>query len=111
MTEIIREFVVKEEARGRFELAFGPGGAWSRLFGRAPGFRGATLLRDTQDRRRYLLVEVWDTEAQRARAWADHASEHAALDADLADWCEARTELGAFTMLAQAAVRPLRGGR
>ncbi len=110
MVEIITEFVVNEEARGRFELMFGPGGAWSRLFGGAPGFRGITLLRDAQARRRYLMVEVWDAEARRAEALADRAAELAALDAGLADCCEARADLGAFTMLAQAAVRPLRGG-
>lgn len=111
MIEIISEFVVKDEARGRFELMFGPGGAWSRLFGRAAGLRGVTLLRDAQNRHRYLMVEVWDTAAQRQDALAGHAAEHASLEAALADWCEARTDLGVFTMLAQAAVRPPRGGR
>jgi hypothetical protein len=36
MIEIVWEFVVKEEARGQFELAYGPGGAWSKLFARWP---------------------------------------------------------------------------
>ena len=48
MVEIVWEFVVKEEARGQFELAYGPGGAWSKLFARCPGFRGTTLLRDKE---------------------------------------------------------------
>jgi hypothetical protein len=30
MIEIVWEIVVKEGARGPFELAYGPGGAWSR---------------------------------------------------------------------------------
>lgn len=111
MIEIVREFVVKEEARDRFELMFGPGGAWSRLFDRVPGFRGITLLRDAQARRRYLMVEVWDAEEPRRRALAGQAAEIAALDAGLADCCAARVELGVFIVLAQAAVRPLRGGR
>ncbi len=111
MIEIVREFVVHEEARGRFELMFGPGGAWSRLFGRAPGFCGATLLRDLRDRRHYLMIEVWDSEAHRERALAEQGAGHARLEADLADWCEAAAGLGAFTLLAEAAVRPTRGGR
>ena len=49
MIEIVWEYVVKEEARGQFELAYGPGGAWSKLFARCPGFRGTTLLRDTKN--------------------------------------------------------------
>ncbi len=111
MIEVVREFVVKEGAHGLFELSFGPGGAWSRLFGRAPGFRGVTLLRDLKDRRRYLMIEVWDSEARRAQALALRHVEHERLDADLAAWIEARADLGAFTMLAEAAVRPARGGR
>jgi heme-degrading monooxygenase HmoA len=110
MLEIVSEFIVREEARGRFELAFGPGGAWSRLFDRAPGFRGITLLRDVRDRRRYLMIEVWDSEAQRAQALAARATEYAGLSADLADWIESGAGLGVFTLLAEAAVRPARGG-
>jgi len=111
MIEIISEFVIKEEARGRFELAYGPGGAWGQVFARSPGFRGLTLLRDTQNRRRYLMIEVWETTAQRERALAERKAEYAALDIVLADWSEVRAEVGAFTMLAEAAVRPVRGGR
>ncbi len=111
MIEVVREFIVREGAHGPFELSFGPGGAWSRLFGRAPGFRGVTLLRDLKHRRRYLMIEVWDSEAQRVQALAERHAEHARLDADLVAWTEARADLGVFTMLAEAAVRPARGGR
>ncbi len=109
MVEIIREFVVKEEARGPFELAFGPGGAWSRLFARSPGFQGITLLRDIRNPRRYLMVESWATEAQREQALAGCGEEHAQLDATLTGWAESRTELGVFRMLAEAGVRPRSG--
>lgn len=111
MVEIISEFVLKEEARGRFELAYGPGGAWSQLFARSVGFRGITLLRGIQDRRRYLMFEIWESAAQRAQALAERQAEYAALDAALAGWCESRTEVGAFTMLAEAMTRPTRGAR
>ncbi len=43
MVEIVRESVAKDGARGRLELAYGPGGTWSNLFARCPGFRGMTL--------------------------------------------------------------------
>jgi heme-degrading monooxygenase HmoA len=106
MVEIIWQFVVKEEARGQFELAYGPGGAWSKLFARCPGFRGATLLRDTTNPRRYLAFDIWDTAAQREQALAEHKAEYANLDAALGDWTESRTEVGTFSMLAEATVRP-----
>ena len=82
MIEIVWEFIVKEEARGQFELAFGPGGAWSKLFARSPGFRGTTLLRDTQNPRRYLTVDIWDMLELREQALADHEAEYADLSAE-----------------------------
>lgn len=106
MIEVFQEFIVKEEARGQFELLYGPGGAWSSLLTQCPGFRGATLLRDTRDRRRYLAVDFWEAEGQRERALADHRAEYARLEAAFAEWAECRTEVGSFRVLAEATVRP-----
>ena len=106
MIEIVQEFLVKEEARGPFELAYGPGGAWSNLFDRCPGFRGTTLLRDTRDPHRYLAIQVWDTAAHREQALAERQAEYAAMEASFAGWTESQTEVGTFGMMAEAAVRP-----
>jgi len=112
MVEIVWEFVVKEEARGQFELAYGPGGAWSKLFARYPGFRGATLLRDTKNPRRYLTIECWETGAQREQVLAERKAEYSNLDAAFGDWTESRTEVGIFSVLAEATVHPRgRAGR
>jgi hypothetical protein len=112
MVEIVWEFVVKEEARGQFELAYGPGGAWSQLFARYPGFRGTTLLRDTKNPRRYLTIDLWDTEAQRQQMLAEHKAEYSKLDAAFSDWTESETEVGMFRVLAEATVYPRgRAGR
>jgi heme-degrading monooxygenase HmoA len=106
MIEIIREFIVKEESRGQFELAYGPGGAWSKLFARCPGFRGTTLLRDTENPRRYLTIDLWDTLAQRDQVLAEREAEYSKLDAVFADWTESRTEVGIFRVRAEATVHP-----
>jgi heme-degrading monooxygenase HmoA len=106
MIEIVCEFVVKEEARGQFELAYGPGGAWSKLFAQSPGFRGTTLLRDTKNPRRYLTIDLWDTEAQRKQVLTERKAEYSSLDAAFEDWTESRAEVGAFRVLAEATVRP-----
>jgi heme-degrading monooxygenase HmoA len=112
MVEIVWEFVVKEEARGQFELAYGPGGAWSKLFAQCPGFRGTTLLRDTKNPRRYLTIEFWDTVAQREQMLAERKAEYSSLDAAFADWTESKTEVGIFRVLAEATVHPRgRAGR
>lgn len=106
MIEVIWQFIVKEEARGRFELAFGPGGAWSNLVGRSPGFRGTTLLHDTRNPKRYLMVDVWDADARRAQLLAEGQAEYAQLGSIFGEWAESETHLGLFTALAQATVRP-----
>ena len=106
MIEIIWQFIVKEEFRGQFELAYGPGGAWSKLFSSSPGFRGTTLMRDTTDPRRYISIDLWDTLAQREAFLAEHKTEYEKLDLDFETWTESETELGVFRMLAEANVRP-----
>ena len=106
MIEVVYEFIVKEEARGLFELAFGPGGAWSKLCDRAPGFRGTALLRDTADPRRYLAFDLWETQAQREQMLTERQAEYAELEASLAAWTESKRELGSFRMLAEATVQP-----
>jgi heme-degrading monooxygenase HmoA len=112
MIEIVWEFVVKEEARGQFELAYGPGGTWSKLFARCPGFRGTTLLRDTQNPRRYLTIDFWDTLAQREQMLAEREAEYSNLEAAFGDWTESKTEVGIFRVLAEATVHPRgRAGR
>lgn len=106
MIEVLHEFIVKDEAHAQFELAFGPGGAWSQIFARQPGFRGLSVLHETTNPRRYLTVEVWDSLAARDRALAEHAAGRAALDAQLDGWIESRSEAGVFRMLAEATIRP-----
>jgi len=91
MVEIVWEFVVKEEARGQFELAYGPGGAWSKLFARCPGFRGTTMLRDTKNPRRYLTIDLWETGAQREQALAERKAEYSDLEAAFGEWTESNT--------------------
>ena len=112
MIEIVWEFVVKEEARAQFELAYGPGGAWSKLFARCPGFRGTTLLRDAKNPRRYLTIDLWKTGAQQEQALAERKAEYSDLEAALGEWTESKTEVGTFSVLAEATVRPRgRAGR
>lgn len=110
MIEIIKQFVVRDDARGQFELTFGPGGAWSGLFARCPGFRGTTVLRDTADPRRYLTIELWDSAADREKVLRARGKEHSALDASLGSWVESSGEVGVFRMMLEATVRPLGKG-
>jgi hypothetical protein len=104
--EIVCEVIVKEENRGQFELAYGPGGAWSKLFAQCPGFRGTTLLRDTKNPRRYLTIDLWDTEAQWLQALLERRDDYSGLEAAFSAWTDSRSELGLFRVQAEATVRP-----
>jgi len=106
MIEMIWAFVVKAQTRGQFELAYGPGGAWSNLFTRCPGFRGITVLRDQKNLCRYLTIELWETEDQRENVLVENEAEYAHLEALLAEWIESKTEVGVFGVRAEATVRP-----
>jgi heme-degrading monooxygenase HmoA len=106
MIEIVWEFVVKEESRGHFELTYGPGGPWSKLFAICPGFRGTTLLRDVGKQCRYLTVDIWDTIDQWERALAENKADYADLEATFADWTDSRNKVGIFRVQAESTVRP-----
>jgi hypothetical protein len=106
MIGIIWESVVKEDARGQFELAYGPGGAWSKLFAKSPGFRGTTLLRDMRNTRRYLTIDLWDSEEQREQILVERKDEYAEVDTTFENWTESRSEVGVFRALAEATVHP-----
>ena len=106
MVQIIWEYLVKEGYQGRFELAYGPGGAWSNLFGRCSGFRGITLLRDIRDPRRYLTIDLWDSESEREQALASNKEEYAEFDSSFAECINSATEVGSFKVREQATVRP-----
>ena len=106
MIEIVWELLIKQDGAGKFELVFGPGGAWSKLYGGCDGFRGTTVLRDRENQRRYLVVDLWDAHDQRETALAENDAACADLEASLDALCESRKELGIFRVLAQATVRP-----
>jgi heme-degrading monooxygenase HmoA len=106
MVQIVWEFIVKEEIQDQFELVYGPGGAWSKLFSSSPGYRGTTLLRDTEHPRKYLTIDIWDTLEQREQMLEERSDEYAIVHAKFAEWMESHTKLGIFRVLAEATVRP-----
>lgn len=99
MIHVIWQFVVKAEAVAEFERAYGPEGAWARLFSRHRGFSSTTLLRDPARPRTYLTIDAWQSRAERDAMLAAASEEYAALDAGFAGWTEAETELGIFDVL------------
>ncbi|MDH4246185.1 MAG: hypothetical protein OEW39_00015 [Deltaproteobacteria bacterium] len=55
----------------------------------------------------YLVIDLWDTEAQASQAEIAHEE----LLATLAEWVESSAELGDFSIQAQGTVRPVENRR
>lgn len=77
---VIWEFIVPPKHTEAFIAAYGPAGAWARLFRSAPGYRGTELYRDREIPDRYVTLDFWMTQADFSAFRERHAEEYAALD-------------------------------
>lgn len=62
MFVVLWEFEVKPGSEERFQSAYGPQGAWVRLFQRDPHFRGSQLQRDPDRSLYFFTLDIWDSE-------------------------------------------------
>jgi heme-degrading monooxygenase HmoA len=79
-----------------FEAAYGPEGAWARLFRRQEGYLGTDLLRDRADPQRYLTVDRWRAKGDHEAFRRGAAAEFAALDRAGEAWTSEERHLGDF---------------
>lgn len=96
MLVILWEFRVRPGAEAAFEGAYGPGGAWERLFARAEGWLGTELLRDGTDLGRYLTLDRWTSAAEYDAFLAAHREAYAALDRECGTFTAAERLVGRF---------------
>lgn len=96
MFVIVWEFVVKRDRLKEYERAYAPTGDWAQLFKRAKGFVDTALLRDREDRTRFLTIDTWESrdayEAFRAAFDADYL----ALDARTEVFTDSERRIGVF---------------
>ena len=78
MIAMVWRFEVRDAEREAFEAAYGPDGAWARLFARADGYRGTELFR--ADDGSYLTLDVWRSRSDFDAFLAGHRSAYEALD-------------------------------
>ncbi len=92
----IWEFKVRPGREAEFEARYGADGSWVRLFRSAPGYLDTLLLRDREERGRYLTLDRWESEEAHRDFRRARAAEVDALDRE----CEALTlserEMGRF---------------
>lgn len=77
------EYDVPVSSLDAFVAAYGPDGAWARLFARGPGFLGTELFRSTDLALRFLTVDRWADEEAWQTFLRSHRAAYDALDAEL----------------------------
>ena len=83
-----------------FEDAYGPNGAWARLFHRAAGYLGTTLLKGEGDSPEYLTVDRWSSRAAWEAFLRDHQAEYAALDGRCESLTAMEEDIGSYMEVA-----------
>lgn len=79
-----------------FEDAYGPEGTWAQFFAREAAYVGTELLRDPKAKGRYVIVDVWRSEAAYEAFRQKWLAEYKALDKSFEPLTERETRLGSF---------------
>lgn len=88
-----------EPAPGReqeFAAAYSGDGVWARLFGRAEGFLGTTLLAPAEPGGAWLTLDRWATQAAFERFQDTHGEHYRNLDSELSHLTASEHFIGAF---------------
>jgi len=99
MHVILWRFRVKGGCEAEFEQAYGPDGEWVQVFRRGAGYLGTELLRDESQRRTYITIDRWMSQAAHAAFTERWGDDYRALDRRLEALTERETPLGSFTSL------------
>ena len=98
MFVVVWQFEVTEENAAAFEAAYGPDGAWARLFRNSPNYLGTELLRDAYVPLSYLTIDRWASEDDFRAFRKDHDAEYEALDRACDPLTSRETRIGAYAI-------------
>lgn len=96
MFVVVWRFEVAEEKIQPFEAAYGPDGAWARLFRASPKYLGTELLRDAYVPGGYLTIDRWASEDDFRAFRKDHDLEYEDLDRSCDHLTSRETRIGAY---------------
>jgi heme-degrading monooxygenase HmoA len=97
MFVVVWQFEVAEEKIAAFEAAYGAEGAWAKLFGSSPEYRGTELLRDAYIPGGYLTIDRWTSEEAFRAFRKEHDAEYEVLDRTCDALTSSERRVGAFT--------------
>ena len=81
------QYLVDPARRKDFLAAYGPDGAWVRLFARDSNYFGTVLLSDADNEERFVTIDYWSSRDARDAFRTVHAADFSSLDRQ----CEAYT--------------------
>ena len=90
------EFHVLPGFEEQFERVYGSGGDWAQLFRKGEGYIRTELYRDLKNRRRYVTVDVWESELSHREFLEGHADEYRAMDKRCEEMTKEETPLGQY---------------
>ena len=96
MFVVVWQFEIAEDKVAGFEAAYGPEGAWAKLFRTSPDYKGTELLRDAYVPGSYLTIDRWSSEEAFRAFRKDHDSEYEVLDRQCDALTSRETRVGAY---------------
>jgi len=98
MFVVVWQFEIAEEKIPAFEAAYGPEGAWAKLFAASPNYLGTELLRDTYIPGSYLTIDRWASEDDFRTFRREHDGEYETIDRSCDALTNRETRIGAYTV-------------
>jgi heme-degrading monooxygenase HmoA len=98
MFVVVWQFEIAEENVAAFEAAYGPQGAWAKLFRASPSYLGTELLRDAYIPATYLTIDRWASEDDFRAFRKEHDAEYESLDRSFDALTSRETRIGAYTV-------------
>ena len=91
------EFIAIAAHLREFERMYGPEGNWADLFRLHPGYIGTELHRDSENPRRFITIDRWESRKAYAEFRTLYKTQFAALDAQGERLTESEILIGEFT--------------
>jgi len=98
MFVVVWQFEIAEEQIAAFEAAYGPEGAWAKLFRNSPDYKGTELLRDAYVPGAYLTIDRWASEETFRAFRKGHDADYESLDRACDDLTSREMRIGAYTV-------------
>jgi heme-degrading monooxygenase HmoA len=80
MFVVVWQFEIAEDKIASFEAAYGPEGAWAKLFRTSTQYLGTELLRDAYVPGNYLTIDRWASEVDYRAFRKQHDQDYEVLD-------------------------------